>query len=149
MIISHKYKFIFLKTRKTAGTSIEISLSRFCGDDDIITPISLEDEAVRRLLGKKAKNYLQYASGRNKYKKYSNHIIAQKFKSLIAPSIWNNYYKFCFKINLFDRVISLYYFCCSRRNKSIKFDEWLRNEYIYLPNKNNWHIYTINNKVVV
>ncbi|MEL6382956.1 MAG: chondroitin 4-O-sulfotransferase, partial [Cyanobacteria bacterium J06626_18] len=31
MIISHEYKFIFLKTRKTAGTSIEIALSKFCG----------------------------------------------------------------------------------------------------------------------
>ncbi|WP_275670288.1 hypothetical protein [Okeania hirsuta] len=41
MIISHKYKFIFLKTIKTSGTSIEIYLSRFCGDDDVITPISL------------------------------------------------------------------------------------------------------------
>jgi hypothetical protein len=39
MIISHEHKFILLKTRKTAGTSIEIALSRFCGDDDVITPI--------------------------------------------------------------------------------------------------------------
>ena len=48
MIISHKYKFIFLKTTKTAGTSVEISLSRFCGDDDIITPIDFADEAIRQ-----------------------------------------------------------------------------------------------------
>jgi hypothetical protein len=39
MIVSHKYKFIFLKTKKTAGTSIEISLSRYCDEDDIITPL--------------------------------------------------------------------------------------------------------------
>ena len=38
MIISHKHKFIFIKTRKTAGTSIELFLSRFCGPEDIITP---------------------------------------------------------------------------------------------------------------
>lgn len=29
MIISHKNRFIFLKTEKTAGTSIEIALSKF------------------------------------------------------------------------------------------------------------------------
>ena len=37
MIISHKHKFIFFKTRKTAGTSLQIALSEFCGSDDIIT----------------------------------------------------------------------------------------------------------------
>lgn len=47
MIISHKHKFIFVKTRKTAGTSVEIALSRHLGPDDIITPISPDDEKLR------------------------------------------------------------------------------------------------------
>lgn len=37
MIISHSKKFIFVKSRKTAGSSIQIYLSRFCDSDtDII-----------------------------------------------------------------------------------------------------------------
>ena len=40
MIVSHKYKFIFIKTRKTAGTSIEYNLSKYLGKEDIITPSS-------------------------------------------------------------------------------------------------------------
>ena len=39
MIISHKYRFIFVKTRKTAGTSVEAYLSQHCGDSDVLTPI--------------------------------------------------------------------------------------------------------------
>lgn len=31
MIVSHRYRYIFIKTKKTAGTSIEIALSRHCG----------------------------------------------------------------------------------------------------------------------
>ena len=47
MIISHKHKFIFVKTRKTAGTSIEIGLSKFCGPEDIITPLAPRDNKMR------------------------------------------------------------------------------------------------------
>ena len=47
MILSHERKFIFLRTKKTAGTSIELALSDLCGPDDIITPLTGEDEARR------------------------------------------------------------------------------------------------------
>jgi hypothetical protein len=36
-IISFKNNFIFLKTRKTAGTSIQASLKGICGKEDIVT----------------------------------------------------------------------------------------------------------------
>ena len=47
MILSHEHKFIFLGTKKTAGTSIELALSELCGPDDVITPLTREDEARR------------------------------------------------------------------------------------------------------
>ena len=43
MIVSHKYKYILVKPGKVAGTAIEISLQKSCGDLDIITPISIFD----------------------------------------------------------------------------------------------------------
>jgi hypothetical protein len=51
MIINHEYKFIFLKTRKTAGTSLEISLSTCSGDKDIVTSIVDSDETIRKEFG--------------------------------------------------------------------------------------------------
>ncbi|HVT66035.1 MAG TPA: hypothetical protein VHD81_12855 [Mycobacteriales bacterium] len=53
MILSHRHKFIYIKGRKVASTSIEIALSRVCGPDDIITPITPADERQRL----QARNY--------------------------------------------------------------------------------------------
>ena len=127
MIISHKYKFIFLKTNKTAGTSIEIALSGVCGDDDIISPISPEDEKTRSDLGypgpqhhlASAREYgivdvaKLLVKGRKKNRFY-NHMSASEVKALIPVDTWNNYYKFCFERNPWDRVISLYYWRCKK-----------------------------------
>ena len=39
MIISHKHKFVFVKTHKTAGTRIEAFLAEIAGDDAVVTPV--------------------------------------------------------------------------------------------------------------
>ena len=39
MIISHTHKYIFLKSLKTAGTSVEAALSKHCGAGDMVTPL--------------------------------------------------------------------------------------------------------------
>ena len=123
MIVSHKYRFIFLKTAKTAGTSIEIALSKHLGEQDIITPVSAPDEAIRRSLGFRGpQNYriplrqhtpleLARAIGFGRRKKFYNHMPAHEVRGLLGEAIWNDYYKFCFERNPFDRVISLYFWC--------------------------------------
>jgi len=108
LIISHKHKFIFIKTKKTAGTSIEILLSKYCGDDDIITPISPEDEKIRRGLGYKTAQNYQYLDN-NKEIKFYNHINATEIKKFIGDEVWDSYYKFCFERNPWEKVISFYY----------------------------------------
>jgi hypothetical protein len=55
MIISHEHKFIFLKTKKTAGTAIEAALSELCGPSCVITPYREESEEDRK--GRPPQNY--------------------------------------------------------------------------------------------
>ena len=47
MILSYKNKFVFLKNRKVGGSSVEIALSSICGENDIITPLTIKDELLR------------------------------------------------------------------------------------------------------
>lgn len=108
MIISHKHKFIFIKTKKTAGTSIEIMLSKYCGEEDIITPITKEDELIRKSLGYKTAQNYKYTIGKKEIEFFS-HISAKKIKEFIGEKIWDEYYKFTFERNPWEKVISFYF----------------------------------------
>jgi hypothetical protein len=122
MILSHRHRFIFIKTEKTAGTSLEIALSGICGSKDIITPISRKDEEMRKKLGYgKPQNFARPLTeySRKEWKdlllkrklarRYYNHMPAREIMKLVSTDVWDNYYKFCFERNPYDKVISHYY----------------------------------------
>jgi len=155
IIISHKYKFIFIKTGKTAGTSIEVYLSRYCGKDDIVTPIfpkvegheprnyeSLFNPFIEMLMfiekGKIRKirtTILQLL----KRQKFKNHLSAKRIKSRIPTDIWNNYYKFCFERNPWDKTLSQYFMLRHRSNNKLTFEEYMNQEKLF---PHNFHIYS-------
>jgi len=57
MIASFQHGFVFIKTRKTGGTSVEIVLSSWCGAHDICTPLIPEDELIRARYGGSPLNF--------------------------------------------------------------------------------------------
>ena len=161
MIVSHKHRFIFIKTNKTAGTSIEIALSKFCGDDDIITPISRDDEVTRRTLGYRGpQNHLAPQSDdalgdrlrrlvlRKQKLRYYNHISARELKEHLGEDVWNGYFKFCFERRPFDRVISLYYWRHKREPRP-SISEFLDSGEPNLLRKRGYDLYTIDHLIAV
>lgn len=121
MIISHRHQFIFIKTHKTAGTSIEIALSRFCGPDDVITAISSYDEMTRRQLGypgpqntlvpRHKHSWLEsfHTARTGTPTRFYNHAGASYIRKHIETPVWDSYFKFCFERNPWDKAVSLYY----------------------------------------
>ncbi len=107
MIISHKLKVIYIKLVKVAGSSFEIALSKYCGPDDILTPILPE--------GKIWKSMGYHRSGQN-YKnptgkqKYIAHVEALDVKKCIPKDVWDNYLKIATIRCPYDAYISFYYF---------------------------------------
>jgi hypothetical protein len=164
MIISHKHRFIFLKTSKTAGTSIEIALSRFCGPDDVITPISPEDEEKRHQLGGVGpQNHTGPLFGhsatqlwkrliKNKPLQYFyNHIPARQVRKQIPADVWDSYTKFCVARNPWDRVISQYYW--RQRHLSpedmVPIAKFIKSKDVRSLVRKGYNLYTINNRMAV
>ena len=110
MIVSHRHRFIFLKTRKTAGTSLEIHLSQCCGDEDIVTPFGVPEPGHRP---------------RNHEGCY-NHMTAAEIRARIGHGAWNDYFKFCFERNPWDKVVSHYFFVKGRQDlPDLRFEDFI------------------------
>ncbi|MEX1060372.1 MAG: sulfotransferase family 2 domain-containing protein [Methyloceanibacter sp.] len=161
MIISHEHKFIFLKTRKTAGTSIELALSQLCGPDDIITPISPNDEPFRAN-GRGPQNWRRHSwwqSKRPLFQRYwfqvyagdygfYNHMPATEARALLNDDkIWRSYFKFAFERNPWDRQVSAYHFRYRRAKNPPPFSSYMqRKRRAWI---NNYEIYSIDGAACV
>jgi hypothetical protein len=158
VIISHKYKFIFLKTNKTAGTSIEIALSKVCGPDDVITPFGAASEKLRTELGVRGpQNFLlepqRNGSGQSVQQQarqagFYNHIAAREVVKHITAATWDSYFKFCFERNPWDRAISLYYWTTRKRPRP-EISAFIHSDELLRLKRRGFDVYTLNGDVAV
>ena len=159
MIISHKHKFIFLKTGKTAGTSVEIALSKFCGANDIVTKISEVDEETRKSLGYTgAQNYkgnrapafkwIKSLLGKPEAATFFNHMPATRVRALISREIWDSYFKFCIERNPWDKTVS-YYYWKNRSEPRPPMIDWLNKGAHKVLQDRGRQLYTIDGNIVV
>lgn len=169
MIISHEYQYIFIRTYKTAGSSVELSLARYLGPLDVLTPDHPDDEDVRRQYDVVPQNFSinkgrshQAAScqshdiPQNESQTYNNlplgskiefgvHNRAAHIKLLVGDKIWRRYTKFCIERNPFEFLISLYYWNL-RKEKYAGFLDFLEKN---RDTGHNWPSYFINKQIAV
>ena len=147
---------------KTAGTSVEIALSRYCGPDDIITPISPEDEKKRKEFGgigpqnykkeilKLSKSeFKNLLLGRRRAKLFRKHISAKKIKTIVNKEIWETYFKFCVERNPWDRVVSAYLWKTRNIENPPSFSELIRMKKIHSLKKRGYENYTLDGNIIV
>jgi hypothetical protein len=102
MIVSHRHKFIFVHLGRTGGRSLTEALARYCGPDDIITWTS-------------GKVRGQNAAG------FGRHDSAREIRAKVGERVWNEYFKFTFERNPWEKIVSRYWdYACGRGRKAYK-----------------------------
>jgi len=104
MLVSHRYKFIYTKTAKTAGTSVESYFEQYCMPDGEWTVEHGRDLYVSEsgIIGFRGSN-------RPKEISWYHHMSAKKIREQIGEEVWNSYFKFCVVRDPFDKAVSAFF----------------------------------------
>ena len=104
MLVSHRHRFIYTKTLKTAGTSVESYFERFCMAEGEWSESHTREqyESVSGIVGQRF--------GIKPEHRWFNHMSAQRIREQLGEAVWQAYFKFCVIRNPFDKVISMFYF---------------------------------------
>jgi len=138
VLLSHEKKFIFIKTAKTAGTSIEYALASQLGESAIVTPQTGEEFPDQRYARVtwcgpiKFLRHFKYFVSKGKLRGFLvdlihdllgrrgpvrsyylaneyDHMTAAEIKALIGESKFNEYFKVTVSRHPYERAISLYF----------------------------------------
>jgi hypothetical protein len=150
MIVSHRHRFIYLRTEKTASTSLTDALKAVLGP---------EDKVYRSFTGKWVK-MIGFNPGGLK-RSFPGvfglhfHAHAADVRRILGPDVFDSYYKFAVERNPWERQLSLYTHRIHRKGgkgKTVEeFDQDMRNplwRLMHYSRLRNWDIYSIGNEVV-
>lgn len=87
MLVSHEYRFIYIKTVKTAGTSVEAALEPFC-----------------------ATGIVGARGDRARGAQWFHHMPARRIRAQLPRAVWRGYLKVCNIRNPWDKVVSWFHF---------------------------------------
>ncbi len=140
VLVSHLYKFIYIKNKKVAGTSVETFFGKYCIDQNKPYHYSEKTEEVISIfgiIGSRMNKYNIWCNLLNLDKWY-NHKPATLIKRDLPNGIFDRYFKFCVVRNPWDALVSRYHWDKS----NLSFIDWIK-KYDF-QQQNNWDIYTIN-----
>lgn len=102
MIVSHKHRFIFIHSGRTAGRSLTHALAAHCGPQDVITQV--RDNGY---------------SGQNDAG-FRRHQPASSIRGKVDEKVWNEYFKFTIERNPWDKTLSRYWSALYGKNPRLR-----------------------------
>jgi hypothetical protein len=148
MIISHRYRFIFVKTTKVGGTSLELLLDKLCGDEDVLTPHWTPEPGYRPRNHCGVFNPIPEITERRRHAaSWRDLCVAKTFRELVTRErfyepmpawqircrvparVWNSYFKFTIERNPWDKAVSRYFHSKAvyepKYKRALTIDAWL------------------------
>lgn len=108
-IVSHRHKFIFLRPRKIAGMSLQVSLSRVLGEHDV----AYLDRPLRFIASRDDHRFRVIDAGATVYG--GGHLLPDTVRKTVGERVWSTYFKFTAVRNPYDILVSFLYFKFSSR----------------------------------
>ncbi len=109
MLVSHRKRFIFTKTAKTAGTSVESYFEQYCMLEGEWQESHFRDEYVSDA------GIIGYRGIDRRGAKWYNHMSAAEIRDLVGQDTWDRYFKFTVVRNPYDKLISGFFMLEHRR----------------------------------
>lgn len=126
-IISYQHDFIFVKTRKVAGTSVEAFLRTLTGPDDVVTRLTPRDEYFCASQGHRSRNYARKPSdeaeytdlvlanrfdealgfGRSMKKRFDSHMRIGDIRRKVGRRRFSSFFSFCIERDPYSWLVSV------------------------------------------
>ena len=139
VLVSHRYKFIYFKNLKVAGTSVESFFGQFCVDPS--KKYTYQGQADQQI----SKYGILGGRGGGKGNQWMRHKSAKKVKRDLGSQKFNSYFKFCVVRNPWDKVVSQFFFANPGKNSVSAFNRHIARKNI---GTKNWGAHTLNDKPI-
>ncbi len=115
MLVSHRHRFIFTKTKKTAGTSIEVYFEPYCmapgewrPDRDAGAGYASIHGIVGFRGGKRAQDVFWW-----------NHMPARQIRDGVGAVTWSRYFRFSIVRNPYEKAVSAFFMVKQRHKQAV------------------------------